>query len=199
MKYITAIILILCLLDGYSQDFNANIYTGLAASQIDGDTYSGYNKAGLIIGGNINRYFHKKWNWQMGLRYIQKGSKYTNTKNGVYYKCQLHYLEVPLTINYKYYNKVSFEAGVSLGYLIKALEDKDGYGLIDANPQFNNFEFSGIAGLYYHFTDKLKIGAHYSYSILTIRPFTNGYSTFIDGGQHNNILYFALYYKLPSL
>jgi hypothetical protein len=189
----------LLLTTAYSQDFNANIYGGLSATQLDGDTYSGFNKAGLIIGGNIYRYFNKKWNWQMGLRYVQKGSKYSNTKTSKYYKCQLHYLEVPLIINYKHFKKVSFDAGISLGYLIKALEDKDGYGLIDATPPFNNFEFASIIGVNYHFTDKLSVGAHISYSLMAIRAYSSGYSTFMDGGQHNSSIYFALYYKLPSL
>lgn len=181
-----------------AQEFNAGIYGGIVAAQLDGDTYNGYNKPGVIVGSYINREFSKKWAWQMGLRYSQKGSKYTNSKLGIYYKSQLHYLEMPLTVNYYYKKKVSLEFGVAANYLIKAMEDKGGFGLTEADPPFNKFELASVAGIYYHFTEKLAIGGHFSYSLTAVRPYSSGYSAFMDKGQHNNIFYFALYYKLSS-
>ena len=181
-----------------AQEFNAGIYGGIVAAQLDGDTYNGYNKPGVIVGSYINREFSKKWAWQMGLRYSQKGSKYTNSKLGIYYKSQLHYLEMPLTVNYYYKKKVSLEFGVAVNYLIKAMEDKGDFGLTEADPPFNKFELASVAGIYYHFTEKLAIGGHFSYSLTAVRPYSSGYSAFMDKGQHNNIFYFALYYKLSS-
>jgi hypothetical protein len=182
----------------FSQDFNAGAYGGLIASQLDGDTYAGYNKAGLLIGGYVYRYFNKKWAWQLGLRYAQKGSKLTSTRLGIYYKSQLHYFEMPLTLRYFHWEKVDMEFGISLGYLIAALEDKGGYGLEPANPEFNKVELAGIFGISYHFTKTLAVGAHFSYSITAVRPYSSGYETFMDRGQYNNILYFALYYNISS-
>lgn len=181
-----------------AQEFNAGVYGGLVAAQLDGDTYNGYNKPGIIVGSYVNREFNKKLLWQMGLRYSQKGSKFTNSKLGLYYKSQLHYLELPLTIQYYYKKKISFEVGASLNYLIKAMEDKDGFGLYEADPPFNKFELASIAGIYYHFSDKLAVGMHFSYSLNAVRPYSSGYEAFMDKGQHNNIFYFALYYKLSS-
>ena len=164
----TILTIILFAISTYSkaQEFNAVAYGGLVAAQLDGDTYNGYNKPGIIAGGYVNRKFNKNWAWQMGLRYSQKGSKYTNSKLGIYYKSQLHYLEMPLTVNYYYKKKVSIEFGIAANYLIKAMEDKGGFGLTEADPPFNKFEFASIAGVYYHFTDKLAVGGHFSYSLI---------------------------------
>ncbi len=197
MKYILLLLLIASL-QGFSQEFNAGIFAGGVASQLDGDTYAGYNKAGITAGGYINRNITKKLLWQFGLRYTQKGSRYANSKLGVYYKAQLHYMDMPLTIRYRYFKKVDFEAGVSLGYLIKGFEQKGNNDIDEANPPFNKFDLASILGLNYHLNDKIDIGTFFSYSILTVRPYTSGNSDFMDDGQHNNIIYFILSYKLSS-
>lgn len=192
------ILLLMNTTNAFSQEFNAGIYVGGVASQLDGDTYMGYDKAGLITGAYVNRSFKKQWAWQFGLRYTQKGSKRVNDKLGIYYKSQMHYMEIPLTIRYQHFKKVDLEAGLALGYLIKAMEDKGGYGLAEADPPFNKFELASIVGINYHFNDKISVGAHLSYSITAVRPYSSGYEAFMDKGQHNNILYFTLAYKLSS-
>lgn len=200
MKYTIIIILIVITssYNLYAQEFKSEIYGGVIASQIDGDRYAGYNKAGLIIGGAVSKDFNKKWAWQMGLRYSQKGSKFSNNKSSKYYKAVLHYIDLPVTIRYYQNKKISYELGLSFNYLIKALEDKGGYGLEDAYPSFNSFELASVGGVYYHFTKKLSIGGHISYSILPIRPYSSGNEAFMDKGQYNNLFYFAMYYKLSS-
>jgi hypothetical protein len=181
-----------------AQEFDGQIYGGLIASQIDGDTYAGYNKPGIIFGGAMSQHINKKWAWQIGLRYAQKGSVFSNAKIEKYYKAQLHYAEMPITFHYYHFKKISFELGVSANYLIKAMEDKDGYGLEEATPPFKQFELSSVFGAYYHFSDIFAIGGHYSYSITAIRPYSSGNETFMDKGQYNNLFYFAVYYKLSA-
>lgn len=180
-----------------AQEFNGGLYTGVVASQLDGDQFEGYNKAGLLFGAYINREVYNKIQFQMGLRYMQKGSKKADTKNNVYYKSQLHYVEVPITLKYLYYKKLAFEGGFSLGYLVKALEDKDGTGLLVAEPDFNKFEFSGLLGVNYFWTEKISFQAHFSYSLLPVRPFFPDYNT-IQKGQHNNVVYFSVAYHIAS-
>ena len=78
------------------------------------------------------------------------------------------------------------------------MEDKGGYGLLEAYPPFNKFELASIAGIYYHFNEKFAVGMHFSYSLTSVRPYSSGYEVFMDKGQHNNLFYFAGYYKLSS-
>lgn len=195
-------VLVLLLLSAYfvkAQEFNAGIYSGIVASQVDGDRYSGYNKAGFIFGGYVNRFYHKNVAGQLGMRYIQKGSKEANDKALVYYKTQLHYVEMPVSVRYFYHKKVDFEAGLALAYLIKGLEavNNDLY-LEEANPAFNSFDFSGIGGLTFHINEKFAASAYTSYSILPIRPFFPTLVGNITKGQLNNLLYFTLTYKLKD-
>ncbi len=181
-----------------AQEFNAGVYGGGVASQLDGDYYGGYNKAGAVAGAFVNRYINKNLAWQMGLRYCLKGSRRVDNKAGVYYKSQLHYVEIPLTIRYQYFKKVDFEGGISLGYLAKAMEDLDGYGLLPANPEFRKIEAAAVGGLNYHFNDKIIISAQYSYSIFPVRPYSSGYERFMDKGQYNNIILFFVTYNLSN-
>ena len=39
----------------YAQGFNAGIRAGIIGSQVDGDTYEGFNKAGITAGLFVNR------------------------------------------------------------------------------------------------------------------------------------------------
>lgn len=182
----------------FAQEFNAGIYGGLSATQIDGDTFDGYNKAGIMTGAYVNRYFDKKWAGQMGLRFAQKGSKRADNEEGIYYRCQLNYIEMPLTIRYQHFKKVDFEAGLSLGYLIKAMEAIGADDMQEPNLSFNKFELASLIGINYHFNKKVFVGGHISYSLLAIRPFSSGNDEFMDKGQHNNVIYFSVGYKLST-
>lgn len=181
-----------------AQEFNGGLTGGLVASQLDGDHYKGYNRAGFLIGGYVNREFAEKLFFQMELRYLQKGSKKADTKTGEYYKSDLHYMELPITIRYFYYKKLDFEAGVGIAYLIKAMEDKDGTELVAAEPDFNKFDFSAILGINYAFSEKMIIGAHINYSIIPVRPYSQTYSSIMDAGQFNNLVTFSVAYKISS-
>jgi hypothetical protein len=191
------ILLVVVTLSGISQEFNGGFYGGIAASQLDGDKLDGYNKAGIVAGGYINRYFNKEWAGQLGLRYAQKGSK-TDNNVGFYYKAVLHYVEMPVTVRYQHFKKVDFEGGFSLGYLLKAMEKIGSDDFDVADPPFDKFELASLLGVNYHFNKKLAVGAHFSYSILSVRPYSSGYEDFMDKGQHNNVVYFSVAYKLAS-
>ncbi len=47
-------------LTSLSQNFKGGLIAGLSASQVNGDTYGGYNKAGLIFGGYANKTISEK-------------------------------------------------------------------------------------------------------------------------------------------
>ncbi len=176
----------------FAQEFKAGIYAGMSACQLDGDRYSGYNKAGITGGVFVNRLFNTKIAYQLGLRYAQKGSSRVDNKNNVFYKSDLHYAELPVSVRYYHYKKLDFEAGISLNYLIKAREDKTSYGYTDANPAFNKFEVGGFAGINYNFTNKWLLMAHFCYSLTAARPYSSNYERFMDKGQHNNVIAFTI-------
>ncbi len=177
-----------------AQEFNAGIYAGLSASQLDGDTYDGYNKPAAMAGAYVNRQITKHLFWQFGIRYAQKGSRRIDSNRNQYYKCDLHYVEMPVTLRYFHYKRLDFEAGLSLGYLLKAREDINAYGWKEANPPFNKYELGSMVGLSYHFNQHLAVSTHLLYSILAVRPYSSGYQTYMDKGQHNNVLNVSVHY-----
>ena len=54
-KIFFLIILFIFQFNSSAQEFNAGILSGLSTTQVSGDNLAGYNKAGLIIGGFVNR------------------------------------------------------------------------------------------------------------------------------------------------
>lgn len=183
---------------GFGQEFNAGLYGGMVMSQLDGDTYSGYNKLGFTGGAYVNRFVTKKLGYQLGLRYINKGSKHVDSELGEYYKSVLRYVEMPFTVRYFIRKNMDLEGGLSLGYLVNSLEDTDGNGLQDPIPPFNKFELSALAGINYHWTEKFSIGAFFNYSVSPARPYSSGYSAPMDRGQYNNVIGLVFCYTLSS-
>lgn len=194
--YITTILLVLGISITKAQEFNGGIYVGMTASQLDGDTYKGFHKLGLLGGGYVNRFVNKKLALQLGLRYIEKGSREVSEDHSVNYKCRLHYIEMPLTLRYFHYKKLDFEGGLSVGYLISQYEEIDGYEDPGA-PEFNKMELAGIGGLNYALNEKLSVGTHFMYSILYVRPHSQGFNN-LEKGQHNYLLTLTLAYQLGS-
>ena len=182
----------------FSQEFTGGILFGFVSSQLDGDRHAGYHKASINFGGYVNRNISPQLSGQMELKFIQKGS-YSSGKDmndPDYYKSQLNYIEIPVLLNYMY-GKFLFEAGLSAGYLFNAKEDKDGYGLMPAEPPystpFKKYEFCGIAGFNYQVLQRLKVNFRFEYSILPVRY--NPGSLYFNGNQFNNVLTFSVYYQ----
>lgn len=182
-----------------AQSFRGGVMAGLATSQVDGDNYAGFNRAGINIGAFVNHGLGNNFLWQMEMKYIQKGSyKNENPDVGDYniYSLKLHYIEVPFLIRYLYKNKFSFEAGLSGGYLAKYKEaDQIGELPYDpSRPDFHKFELSSHLGAYYYINENLWVSVRSSYSVIPIREHAGGGVHWTNRGQYNNVLQFTLYY-----
>lgn len=199
MKKVFVIILFIAFYQlSNAQTFGGGLFAGLSASQLDGDRSSGYNKAGLSFGIYTNVKLNKYVDAQMELKYIQKGSKWDNEDNAVFYHSKLNYIEIPLFLKYHFLRKFNANIGVTAGYLQKATENKDGIGDEPADPPFNEFEFSGLAGLEYEFIDNFFFNVRFNYSIIPVRNHPGDQFFFLNRGQYNNVLTFAVYYQLAN-
>lgn len=179
----------------FGQHFKAGFAVGLAATQVDGDGHSGYNKAGPIIGIWVSRNFGGNLFARYELRYIQKGSYAKTADDGTYYRIRLHYIEMPLLIGYRFINGFNAIAGLSGGYLAEAREMNEmGEFPPEDISAFRKYEFAGLAGIEYNYSERWAFGALYSYSILPIRPFEGNITYRLQRGQYNNVL--ELYARL---
>lgn len=181
-----------------AQTFGGGFFAGLSASQLDGDRSSGYHKAGLAFGIYTNAKLNKYVDAQMELKYIQKGSKWESEDQSVFYQSKLNYIELPVFLKYRFLGRFSANLGVSAGYLQKATEDKDRIGDEPADPPFDPFELSGLAGVEYQIIENLYFNVRFNYSILAVRDHPGDQSFFLNRGQYNNVLTFAVYYQLAN-
>lgn len=196
MKNIFFILLLISCLNAKAQQrFTAGIKAGLSTSQVDGDSYSGYNKAGFIGGIYVDGKLNEKLSASFEMIFIQKGSKHnSNADMGdySYYYLGLNYIEVPLLIQY-HQKKFIFEIGPSFGYLISNKEYNE-FGESFNPVPFKSTEIGGGLGVSYTLIKNLSINWRYSYSLLPIREFQLGTTAWRHRGQWNNVLSFTLNY-----
>jgi hypothetical protein len=193
MKQAFCILILLIPLSVFSQRFSGGVVAGFNASQIDGDTFYGYNKAGLMGGAFVFTDFTDKWKGQMEIRYSAKGS--ATPKDYVdQVKFRLRYIEIPLIVEYKLFKKVQLQAGASIGYLFYAGENT-GTGYEKFTDELKPTETAICAGLNTSFLDPVNFNIRYSYSLF---PVFEKYTlqTYSTGAWYNNVITFGIYYRI---
>lgn len=189
----------------WGQRFNGGIFGGISASQVDGDSYAGFDKVGLHGGVFVNTFFSEKVGAQMEIKYTGRGArKKTSESDPSIYKLSLHYIDIPVMLNFIVQKKIIIEAGLIPGYLF-ASGGEDSGGRLDSDflVDFKKFDFNWLLGLRYKVNDNISAGIRYSYSFFSIRDYTNsglnysaianifGYTT----GDYNNYLVLGVYYQ----
>lgn len=150
--------------------FKPVIFAGLCASEVDGDLYGGLNKAGVFAGFGISRKFHEKWIFDLGLSYIQKGSrKNINPKENdyTYYILRLNYIEAPLLFKYEI-KKFKILAGINAAYLIRSYEESH-VGII--TYPFKKYDVCLTAGMEFNIVGGLSTVIRYNYSVTPVRDY----------------------------
>jgi len=173
MRFLFVFLLIsqLCLAQ---RAFDAAIVGGLTASQLGGDSLSGYDKLGFTGGLKLSYGLNEKFDLCLDLLYSQRGSREsigfnTSGRNAT----TLNYIELPvyLQINDWYiekedYNKVGAFAGLSYAYLILISSSND--ILSDQTDEFKLSDISGRIGVYYSFSKSLTFRAYYTDSFVNV-------------------------------
>jgi hypothetical protein len=196
-KVLILFFLITLVNDAWAQKrFIPGLKAGVSTSQVAGDNYSGYNKAGFIGGGTLTAQFTEKYAGHFEIIYIQKGSQHNgDQEKGDYnfYFLELDYIEVPLLFQF-HQRKFTYEAGPAISFLIGEEEYFNFFNLTGANP-FNKNEISFNLGINYAIYKGLGINWRFSHSITPIRAHASGATRWYNPGQMNNVLTFTLTYK----
>ncbi len=190
-----------------AQRFTGGLMAGLSASQVDGDSYAGFDKVGLQGGVFVYTLFTENFGAQMEIKYTGKGArKKTNDEDPAVYKLALHYIDLPLMVFYRAKSKYIFEAGLVPAYLFEAVgEDSGGKLPQEYMTEFKKFDLSWLIGFRYQVNKNISAGMRYSYSLISINeyPYTPPYYTWIGNlfgyniGDYNNYLTFGIYYQFP--
>lgn len=172
---------------------------GISGTQVDGDTYNGYNKIGTNAGIYINRKTGENTENMFGITYIQKGSRSNSTiQNPNYYLLKLNYVEVPFMFIYNHKSKYRFEVGLSGAYLFSDYEEN---GMIGAyKGSLKKLDICYNMGAGYKLNDKTYINLRYSYSLLPIREYSrnvylgNFWQRIFNRGLYNNCISISINY-----
>ncbi len=195
-----ALIFSFSILKTNAQKFGGGFVAGFVTSQVEGDTYGGFHKAGLLGGMWINYDFAQKSALQMELTYIQKGSrKSANPDQGDYdtYLLRLGYVELGLIYQYTFAKKFFIEAGPSFSVLLHSYEE-DVTGMQKESDNFKVGTFNVCIGAGYNISEKWNVHLRTENSITSIRnDVQTGYvARFGKYGQYIDCLTLSLYYKL---
>ena len=197
MKIFLSLLICVISINVQSQNFGGGIIAGVSTSQVSGDRLGGFNKAGLLIGGFVNRNISSLMSLQMEMTYIQKGSNNPKINENLISDISLAYVEVPVLLKYQQSETVHIEFGIETAFLISAY-DNDLYGKIESsrsNP-FNKTDVGALLGIDYKISTSLVLNTRISNSILPIRPHASGATFKLNKGQYNSVLSFALHYTI---
>ncbi len=184
-----------------SSFFKGLFHVGLNASQIDGDTYSGYNYPGLDAGVGVQVKFHKLLSVSLEMNYSMKGAKQaflfkTAPQTLQKYMTQADYIEVPVTFNIQDAKYVMFSIGLSPGYMIRYKQRNEQGDDITDNPFFGlkKFDLEGMAALHVFVKQQFGFGLKFAYSLIKLGGPTGNLSR--ANGRYNNVLTLRFMYIL---
>jgi hypothetical protein len=203
MKQLLLIIFLLGVtaINSFSQRFEGGLLGGLNASQVDGDSYKGYHKAGLVLGGYAQTDISRNLFAVMELKFAQKGSRNVDSlamDGQIKYIMRLTYAEMPIYLWIRTSEKTSIIAGASFGYLISGKEFND-YGEFPPEDQhpFNSINLEAMIGFRFQITDRLFVDVRGAYSVMPIRDKINNANLYYwRDNQFNNVLNTTLLYRL---
>lgn len=195
--------------NGYwsSQRFRGGPILGLNFSQVDGDDDAGVHKLGLQAGLGSYVSLSERLGIQLDLLYSQKGSRYAREMEstaGPYfmvYKLKLHYIELPLALQFYIDQDIHIGAGVAYNRLINSEESwRSLYGWATINAQDYPFEqdvWEYFASASYRLSDRIRAEIRYQRSATPLRKREHVYEHFGNGrNQLNNFLSLRLGYYL---
>jgi|WetSurMetagenome_2_1015567.scaffolds.fasta_scaffold273400_2 hypothetical protein len=193
MKNSIIIVLLFISLQSMAQRFNGGLVAGVNVSQIDGDDWGGYNKAGLVGGAYVFTKFRNKWGAQMEIRYAAKGSA-PSLNNPLHRKIRLQYIELPLIATFDFTKKIQLQAGGSFGYLFNAAQN-EGYGY-ETIKEFDQYAVDACVGGKYDLLDNLSINVRFAYSVIPLYAQYSGATG--NRAKYNNVITFAFYYRIGN-
>jgi hypothetical protein len=179
----------------FGQKFNAGVFGGVTASQVDGDSYGGFNKLGMTAGAFVNRFIEYDIYWQLEIKYVMRGVYEAPELNANFlYKSSYHYLEFPISVHYLFDEKIQGEIGISPEVLLfEKFWDQDGIMDPSSYPDNRRVGLSVFAGLQYWFASTFGIGLRYTYSAIPFRKPEEWNNPQYRGYFHNVLCLTAAY------
>ena len=185
-----------------AQRFEGGLLAGFNASQVEGDTYKGFSKPGILAGAYVQTDLAPAIFAGMEIKYSQKGSRNKikpKDPDPHKYIMRLSYIDVPVFFGFRTNDRGAVIGGVSAGYLLSGKEF-DEYGQFPPEDQnaFNSLDLQPFLGFQFDMLDQLKLDLRFAFSVLPIRgqPGENATNYYWLNNQFNNVISLAMYYRL---
>jgi hypothetical protein len=185
---------------GQEKVFFNGITAGINASQVDGDSYAGFHKAGLNAGLLSYARLNKTCLLSIEMLYSMKGARdvreiYSPAVGTVpmIYTLRLNYVEIPLMLHINAGNNIYIGAGLSYSRLLNSKEYLEADVPVNLQTDINTFrrdDLNYLVSVQYQLYKGLIARARYQYSVLSIRDADKIPAYFGTPGQYNNL--FAL-------
>lgn len=185
-----------------AQRFDAGLIGGFNGTQVEGDNFKGYHKAGLLAGIFVQTDVAPAVVAGMEIKYSQKGSrKKIDPDNGDYdsYVMRLGYIDIPLFVGFRTNDKSMIIAGIAPGVLIHSKEKYNDASPDEPNKQdFNTFDLQPFVGFQFDFLERASLDLRLAISVVPCsdKSETNYY---FHNGLFNNVISLAFYYNLGKM
>ena len=199
-KFLITIFLLVAANVLFAQRFDAGLIAGFNGSQVEGDYFKGYNKAGILAGIFVQTDVAPAIVAGMEIKYSQKGSrkKYDPKQPEVEkYVMRLGYIDIPIFMGFRTNERSMIIAGIAPGVLIHSKE-LDNYGEFPKEDQhpFNTFDLQPFFGFQFEFLERFSIDLRLALSVLPIRNQPSGINYYWHNNQFNNVISLSVYYRL---
>jgi hypothetical protein len=166
-------------LNSFAQTRNFGIQGGINISTLNLSEIPVYPNTEKIvtyepmISYSINAYYEKltdrKYFFSIEPGYIRKGAIQKLYNNNSKVVLELHYIQVPILINFLLVNNLYLHAGLETSYLLNANYKFKKEKSSSIKERYSELiDLAGLFGLNYCLTDNLSFGLRYSHSILPI-------------------------------
>lgn len=185
---------------GSRRTFYNGVAAGINASQVDGDNYAGFHKAGLNIGFVSYARLNETFRLSIEMLYSRKGARNVQVINSPavgsvpeIYTLKLNYAEIPLMLHiYTGYN-IHLGMGLSYSRLLSSKESLESSVPVNLHPEVNTFhkdDINYLASIQYQLYKGISVRARYQYSARSIRDADKIPEALGTAAQYNNL--FAL-------
>ncbi len=180
VRYTLLLLLVAATHFASAQEFKPLLIVGVNASQIDGDTLSGYDKGGIYAGIGLMYGIGKKSMLHTEITYSQKGARNKSTDDFILIY-RLNYIAIPILFSTKVHQSgILMEGGVGNAILVGQHFDFNGFVAKSFPAPIKNIDHTFIIGAEFPVIRDLTFNLRFNYSIFPVseRPaFFNNYLT----------------------
>ena len=180
------------------QQFQGGLVIGVTTTQVSGDGLGGWDKFGVVAGGWVNMPVFAEWSLQLGMNYINKGSKTKrDTINFESFGYYLNYVDVPILLQRHLTLRSKFKADVGFGpYAGFLLNQKIKSNGIDreVTPPFERYDIGLNASCKLWWSSTIFTSLAFTTSVLPTRPNPSSVNpgSYYEKGTYNQTIQFCL-------